>query len=168
MSAESSFLYRGLNFPPVDHQTDTFYRLPDSPDILALRELLASRQSPTMEVPGRELIQTSQERSRRTGHRELCRDYLFDRAGITEEQFYRLLLIGQPTTSHPGAIAVYFNDLGFFKHTGIVRENDMIESKWGGEHVYLHRPEVVPSHYGNTIIYFDSPARNNAVRRPVA
>jgi len=55
-----------------------------------------------------------------------------------------------------GCIVVYSTSDGEIKHSGILREIDLVESKWGDLPVFRHYVHHVPESYGNIIHYYES------------
>ncbi|MCD4759530.1 hypothetical protein K8R33_01430 [archaeon] len=53
-----------------------------------------------------------------------------------------------------GYLINYYNSLGINMHRGIYRGNDLVLSKWGGDHVFLHRLDMVPTGYGDHVRFF--------------
>ena len=53
-----------------------------------------------------------------------------------------------------GDVVDYYNSLGINTHRGIYYGPDMVLSKWGRDHVYLHRLDMVPTGVGDHVRFF--------------
>jgi hypothetical protein len=129
--------------------------IPDTPEMRRLRRSLSGLPKknpnyPTMD--GIELIQKTSER----GKGEDCELFIFPEYWKPGNlSLNEVLLHWENGSLKPHAIACYFDKEGNFMHVGRVNEQRRILSKWGmSGNVYLHKPELVPIHYGNTIMYF--------------
>lgn len=59
------------------------------------------------------------------------------------------------TEKEANDLAIYKNNHGFIRHTGLVVDSNTIESKWGTCPAILsHPPLTVPLHYGDNIHYY--------------
>ncbi len=63
----------------------------------------------------------------------------------------------QVTDPHATDLAIYIQCASCLPeqvHAGIVRPNNLVESKWGYEHVMLHDFAAVPTYYGDKLLFF--------------
>lgn len=80
---------------------------------------------------------------------------------ILEENRYAIV-----STPAPGDIVIYRSDTGAILHTGLVQGvlNEgtvMIESKWGTDQRFLHRPEDQP--YSTSFVYYHSDRKGHLI-----
>lgn len=121
----------------------------------AFLTLVAKNQAELLNINGVSLITPAAERPRGEG----CGIFLLSTYFVNVGE---VLLRGDNISgAEPNSFAFYFDRKGNLMHTGIVMDDSSILSKWewtGG--VFLHRPELVPLNYGNTIIRFRPPKNN--------
>jgi len=94
-----------------------------------------------------------------TGGKFLMRGIGVER--ILEENRYAIV-----STPAPGDIVIYRSDTGAILHTGLVQGvlNEgtvMIESKWGTDQRFLHRPEDQP--YSTSFMYYHSDRKGHLI-----
>jgi hypothetical protein len=61
-----------------------------------------------------------------------------------------------------GDLVIYLN-AGAIKHAGIVVGEDLVISKWGLMHLWLHGTFEIPASYGSEVRFFKRPSRRECV-----
>ncbi|HLP79659.1 MAG TPA: hypothetical protein VK158_03430 [Acidobacteriota bacterium] len=78
-------------------------------------------------------------------------DTSFDPCPIWAKGFHRVF------NPMPQDLAIYIDTsipLPEQVHIGIVRTPNLVESKWGNYHIFLHQLASVPTYYGNKLLFF--------------
>jgi len=147
------------NIKEVEHDRGSKFlfrlNLPNSSKIRYMRDQLSLGYTGTIELPKIKGISLIQPVSNRPADED-CGLFLLN---IFNVHIGNVLLKGQNINKEePNCIAFYLDNNGDIKHTGIVVEKGLILSKWttsGG--LFLHKPELIPTEFGNNIMFFKKP-----------